>query len=169
MSKMKWVGIGMLLMCLFMFGCMPKGIQTESGQPMNEKMISLYAFIDYSKMLSDEVGMLASDLYDRNYIDEEEKEEVGKVWKRHKRYHNLLQEEYMLMYEKVNGGEKIDDYSRVYALTKKIVEETNMLEKLMERLFGDIYVPDTLISRIYELYVLINEIEEMETETETEE
>lgn len=162
MSKIKWVS--MLLMCLFMFGCMAKDIQTELGQPMSEKMVNIYAFIDYSKMLSDEVGMLTSDLYDRGYIDKEEKAEVGEVWKKHKRYHNLLQEEYMLMYEKVNDGEEIDDYSRIYALTKKIVEETNVLEKLMEKVFGDIYVPDTLISRIYELYVLINEIETMELE-----
>lgn len=162
MSKIKWVG--MLLMCLFMFGCMAKDIQTESGQPMDEKMVNIYAFIDYSQLLSEEVAMLTSDLYNRGHIDEKEKEEVGEVWKKHKRYHNLLQEEYMLMYEKINDGEEIDDYSRIYTLTKKIVEETNVLEKMMEKVFSDIYVPDTLISRIYELYVLINEIETMELE-----
>lgn len=156
MRQVKWLGL-MLMCVVFMFGCLPKNIQTESGKQMDQKMINVYAFLDYSEMLSDKAGKLTSDLYDRGYIDDKEKNEIGEIWKEHKSYHQLLQEEYSRIYEKIDNGEKIDSYNELYRLVKKVMKETNSLSKIMTELFGDIYVPDTLIGRMFELYEIITE------------
>lgn len=159
MYKVKW--IGMLLMSLIlMFGCLPKNVQTQSGQAMDKKAQYVYAFLDYSKLFSDTTGKLTRDMLEREIINEEEKEEIGTVWKKHRKYHSLLQEEYKVMYDKIDNGEEVTNYETIRSLTTKVMKETELMSKLMNRYFDGIQVPESLVSRMFELYELITEREE---------
>jgi len=95
MVKKSMYGVLMMLMVLLTFGCGPKDVSTDTGQMIPQDFLNVYMFTSYSKNLSDVVGNLTADLYERNVIDEETKEEIGEAWKAHKRYHNTLQSEVM--------------------------------------------------------------------------
>lgn len=78
MYKLKWLGL-MLLCSVLMFGCVPKSTQTESGEDMSKEAQYIYILLDYSKLLSNTVGELTVDVYNKDIITQEEKEKIGSI------------------------------------------------------------------------------------------
>jgi hypothetical protein len=79
MIKKSMYGILITLMVIFTFGCGPKNVSTNTGQVIPQDFLNVYMFTSYSKNLSETVGNLTADLYERNVIDKETKEEIGEV------------------------------------------------------------------------------------------
>lgn len=79
MLKQKFAMFWMFMCVMLLVGCFPKTMITEEGAAVPNELKNAYFFLDYSKEISNLVGKVTADLYLDGSLDENMKNEIGKV------------------------------------------------------------------------------------------
>lgn len=152
MLKRNWMIIVLVVFCCV--SCTKQPVVNHNNDVLPKQFVNVYMFADYSKQFSDVVGQLTADLYEANYINEEEKNEIGKVWKEHKLIVNKLQKQIDNWYYDIDNGVELSINKRMYASMKDIILNTNVLYDFINKYSeeNDIYIPEQLPNRLFDIY-----------------
>lgn len=133
----KKMSIVILFVSILLSGCMKKTITDEKNNILPEEFINVYLVLDYSNQFSDTIGNLTANLYYENIISSEVKDEIGTIWKEHKKYINALQIEVNLWYKEIGKGNTNYDTTRTLELLKSVVLNTKLISTLFNKYVED--------------------------------
>lgn len=158
-SKMKLniVITCMVWLLVLIGGCAKGPVTTDNDVLLPEEFVNVYMLMDYSKQFSELVGNVTSRLLQGDLITVQDKNEIGELWKEHKKYSNRLHTEINIWYKDIKYGDGKFDRQEIYAILERLVNKTELVSALLSGYVGEenAMLISSINNRVFGLYTKI--------------